>query len=75
MLYATDIDNIETHNDLDLFWSVIFDKGEKFSKINSAKCEVATLLHIPAYLSINKHPLIMKYIKYTIGIFHLNHHN
>ena len=65
MVYVGDIGNIEIHHVLD-FLSVMLNKGVACSTINCVKCEVATILHIPTYPSINKHPQIMKYIT---GIF------
>ena len=36
----------------------MFDKGHAYSAINSAKYATATIIHIPPYSSLNKHPLI-----------------
>ena len=46
----------------------MFDKGHAYSTINSAKCTIATIVHIPPYSSLNKHPLINKYMT---GVFNL----
>ena len=46
----------------------MFEKGHAYSTINSAKCAVATIIHIPPYESLNKYPLINKYLT---GIFNL----
>ena len=46
----------------------MFDKGNAYSTINSAKCAVATIAHISPYNSLNKHPLIKKYMT---GVFNL----
>ena len=40
----------------------MFEKGRAYSTINSAKCAIGTILHIPPYDSLNKHPLISKYM-------------
>ena len=50
------------------FISAMFEKGHGYSTINSAKDGVATIMHIPPYDSLNKHPLINKYMT---GIFNL----
>lgn len=47
----------------------MFDKGCAYSTINSAKCAIATIVFIPPYTSINKHPLVKKYMS---GIYNLN---
>ena len=49
------------------FLSAIFDKGHAYSTTNSAKC-ASTIVHIPPYNSLSKHPLINRYIT---GIFNL----
>lgn len=46
----------------------MFDRGCAYSTINSAKCAIATIVHIPPYSSINKHPVIKQYMT---GIFNL----
>ena len=46
----------------------MFEKGHAYSTINSAKCAIATIMYIPPYDSLNKHPLINKYMT---GIFNL----
>ena len=46
----------------------MFEKGHAYSTINSAKCAIATIIHIPPYESLNKYPLINKYLT---GIFNL----
>ena len=50
------------------FLSGMFDKGHAYSIINSTKCAIATIVHIPPYNSLNKHPLINKYMT---GVFNL----
>lgn len=50
------------------FLSDMFEKGASYSAINSAKCAIATKVHIPPYPTANKHPVIMTYIK---GVFNL----
>ena len=47
---------------------MLFEKGHAYSTTNSAKCAIATIIHIPPYESLNKHPLISKYMT---GIFNL----
>ena len=44
------------------FLSAMFEKGHAYSTNNSAKCAIATITHIPPYDSLNKHPLINKYV-------------
>ena len=46
----------------------MFDKGHAYSTINSTKCAIATIVHIPSYNSLNKHLLINKYMT---GVFNL----
>ena len=46
----------------------MFDKGHAYSTIDSAKCAIATIVHIPPYNSLHKHPLINKYMA---GVFNL----
>ena len=65
--YSINIGHIEVSHVLD-FLSGMFDKGHAYSTINSAKCAIATIVHIPPYNSLNKHPLINKYIT---GVFNL----
>ena len=67
MVYAKDTSNIEIHHVLK-FLSAMLDKKVAYSTINSAKCLVTTIFHIPTYPSKNRHPLVMKYIN---GIFNL----
>ena len=50
------------------FLSAMFEKGHAYSIITRAKCAIATITHIPPYKSLNKHPLINKYMT---GIFNL----
>ena len=50
------------------FLSAMFEKGHAYSTINSAKCAITTIIHIPPYESLNKHLLINKYMT---GIFNL----
>ena len=38
------------------------------STINNTKCAIATIVHIPHYNSLNKHPMINKYMT---GVFNL----
>ena len=56
---------IEVTHVLD-FLSAMFEKGHAYSTIDSAKCPIATIIHIPPYDSLNKHPLIN-----MTGIFNL----
>ena len=42
------------------FLSAMFEKEHAYSIINSAKCAIATIMHIPPHDSLNKHPLINK---------------
>ena len=58
---------IETTHVLDSL-SAMFEKGHAYSIINSAKCAIATIIHISPYESLNKHPFINKYMT---GIFNL----
>ena len=46
----------------------MFDKGHPYSAINSEKCAIATTAHILHYSSLNKCPLINKYMA---GFFNL----
>ena len=46
-----------------IFLSAIFDEGVEHPTINRAKICSATILHIPTYVSINKHTLVMKHIE------------
>ena len=48
---------IEVTHVLD-FLSSMFEKGHACSTIDSAKCAIATIMHIPPDKSLNKHPLI-----------------
>ena len=50
------------------FLAAMFEKGHAYSTIISAKCATAIIIHIPPYDSLNKHPLINKYMT---GIFNL----
>ena len=65
--YSKNIGHIEVPHVLE-FLSGMFDKGNSYSTINSAKCAIATIIHIPPYNSLNKHPLINKYMT---GVFNL----
>ena len=65
--YANNIGNVEVTHVLD-FLSAMFDKGCAYSTINSAKCAIATIVFIPPYPSVNKHPLVKKYMS---GIYNL----
>ena len=58
---------IEVTHALD-FLSAMFEKGHPYSTINRANCAIATIMHIPPYDSLNKHPLINKYMT---GVFNL----
>ena len=44
------------------FLSAMFEKGHAYLIINSGKCAIATIVHTPPYDSLNKHPLINKYM-------------
>ena len=55
--YSKTIGKIEVTRVLD-FLSAMFEKGHAYSSINSAKCAIATIIHIPPYESLNKYPLI-----------------
>ena len=46
----------------------MFDKRHAYSTINSPKCAIATIVHIPPNNSLNKHPLT---IKHKITVFNL----
>ena len=61
------MENIELTHVLD-FLSTMCEKEHAYSTINSAKCAIATIIYIPPYASLNKHPLINKYMT---GIFNL----
>ena len=50
------------------FLSRMFDKGHAYSTTNNGKCTIATIVHISSYSSLNKHPLINKYMT---GVFNL----
>ena len=65
--YSKTISKIEVTHVLN-FLSAMFEKGHAYSTINSANCAIATIIHIPPYKSLNKHPLINKYMT---GIFNL----
>ena len=65
--YSKTIGKIEVTDVLD-FLSTMFEKGHAYSTISTAKCAIATMIHIPPYESLNKHPLINKYMT---GIFNL----
>ena len=65
--YSKTIGKIEVTHVLD-FLSAMFEKGHAYSTINSAKCAISTIIHIAPYESLNKHPLINKYMT---GIFNL----
>ena len=46
-------------------WSIScirFSKWHAYSTINSVKCEIATIVHIPSDSPLNKHPLTNKYM-------------
>ena len=45
-----------------IYLSARFNEGMPCSTINSTKCLVSTILHIPIYLSKTKHPLVVKNI-------------
>ena len=46
----------------------MLDKGHAYSTINSTKCAITIIVHIPPYNSLHKHPLINKY---GTGVFNL----
>ena len=49
-----------------LYWTfsrTMIDKEVPQSSINSAKCVMATILHITTYSFINKHPPVLKDLK------------
>ena len=50
------------------FLSAMFEKGHAYSTINSAKCAIVTIIHIPPYEYLNKHPLINKYMTGTFSL-------
>ena len=66
-IYSKYIGHIEASHILD-FLSRMFDKGHAYSTINSAKCAIVTIVHIPPWNHLNKHPLINKYMT---GVFNL----
>ena len=47
----------------------MFDKGHAYSIINSGKCAIVTIVYMPAYNSLIKHPLINTYMT---GVFETN---
>ena len=55
------MEKIEVTHVLD-FLSAMFDKGHAYSTSKSAKCAMATIVHITSYDSLNKHPLTNKYM-------------
>ena len=59
--YSKNIGHIEVSHVLDF-------KGRAYSTINSAKSAIATIAHILPYSSLNKDPLINKYMT---GVFNL----
>ena len=59
--YSKSIGHVEVSHLLD-FLGGMFDKGHAYSTINSPKCAIATIIHIPPYNSLNTHPLINKYM-------------
>ena len=65
--YSKTMGKTEVTHVLD-FLSAMFEKGHAYSTINSAKCAIATIIHIPPCDSLNKHPLLNKYMT---GIFNL----
>ena len=56
---------IEVTHVLD-FLSAMFNIGHTYSTINSAKCVIATILHIPPYDSLNKLPWIHKHMTFML---------
>ena len=66
--YSKTMGKIEVTHLLD-FLSAMFEKGHAYSTINSAECAIATIIYIPPYDSLNKHPLVNKYMT---GIFNLS---
>ena len=65
--YSKTMGKIEVTHALD-FLSAVFEKGHAYSTINSAKCAIATIIHIPPYESLNKHPLINNYMTGTFNL-------
>ena len=65
--YSKNIGCIEVSHVLD-FLSGMFDKGHAYSRINCAKCAIVTNDHIPPYNSMNKNPLINKYITGVLNL-------
>ena len=66
--YSKTIGKIEVTHVLD-FLSAMIEKKYAYSTINSStKCAIAIIIHIPPFESLNKHPLINKYMT---GIFNL----
>ena len=65
LAYSETMRKIEVTHVLD-FLSAMFEKGHAYSTINSVKCAIATTVHIPPCNSLNKHPMINKYMT---GIF------
>ena len=46
----------------------MFDKGHAYSTSNSAKRPIGTIVHMPPYSSLHKHPVIKNYMT---GLFNL----
>ena len=67
MEFSENIECVEITHVLD-FLSTVFDKGNSLSAANSAKCAIATIIHIPPYDSFYKHPVNKKYMT---GIFNI----
>ena len=65
--YSKTMGKIEVTHMLD-FLGAMFEKEHAYSTINSAKYAIAAIIHIPPYDSLNKHPLINKYMT---GIFNM----
>ena len=63
--YSKNIGHIEASHVFN-FLSRRFDKRHTNSTIDSAKCAIATIVHILPHNSLNKHPLINKYMT---GVF------
>ena len=61
------MEKIEVTHVLD-FLSAMFENELACSTINSAKCDIATIIHIPPYESLNKHPLINNYMTGTFNL-------
>ena len=61
LAYSKTMGKIEVMHVLN-FLSAIFVKGHAYSTIYSAKCAITNIVYIPPCKSLNKHPLINKYM-------------